>query len=349
MESKTQFSSFRLAWKGMRLKMFMSAIALFFSILGFNVLFNFTTLDRLEKVSAALDYHIIGEGLRRDIEISLVSRQGMNGLNNLEDRLLATQQRLENFYSMNAGQNADKNQVSDMSVDLSLWFPDGQLLCSTKNERFQSGLPVSLENPKNIKKGKRACLDRSSISEEKGIQFLQLPIHNTQNKWIGTLIFSYENVKQKDSGIGGITAIRLFHIIILLAGMFLLIVCLNFIFIKAQSSRKIPKKQSTIAMFFIIGPLLMAFSGLNTHHAINTYLTTCQQKAEKTAMLVKEDLQSFLDKGMTIEAASKNKDVFYQRIDPYPVLEKLTIQKQNKDLLLTVTQKQEKKSSQFYQ
>ncbi len=170
-----------------RTKIFLSAILVLITVLGFNALFNFTTLEKLHTESAAVKYQVLGESLRQTIKQSLLSGQRIQDLQGINDTLTLTKKRIERlFIETDTGLEKVVAPISDFNTIVSICLPNGQFLYSTEKAQLHTQVAVSLKDPNTIKKERRSYLGRSVVTRQNGLQFLQLPVRGAQKKWVAT-------------------------------------------------------------------------------------------------------------------------------------------------------------------
>ena len=323
---KPKLSIFRQVLDSVRLKIFLSAAALLMTALGFNALFNFATLDRLYTESGALSYHVIGEDLRRDIQRSVASGQHIQQLDEINEKLTTAKRRIERLcLKSDTRQGHDVIPFSDFDAAISIYLPDGQLLHSTARNQLNTKALVPLDDPDKIKKDKQAYLGQSTVMKRHGNHFLQFPVRDAQNKWVATVLIAFKKNGSEGLLKGDYQEQFLSGTVLLLTGIVLLVLFLNVVVSGALNSRELPKKKITVVMFLIMAPILVIFSGLNTYHASRQYLDICQNKARMTLALAKEDIESSLGQGLTLEEAAKKDGKFLELLNPYPPLDALTL------------------------
>jgi len=316
-----------------RFKVFLSAVVLLVTSLGFNALFNFTTLDKLYSESAEIKLHVIGEDFRRDIKRSLFTGQTIQEIKGINGRQIKLKQGI---------------QPLAFGAEVSIYLPDGQLLYSTEVKQSNRKVLVPLEDPDTIKKNKLSFSGDSSVITQKGIRFLQLPVQDAQKNWVATVIISFK--KESSIGLfkGAFKKQILSGILLLLAGIGGLVLSLNGVFSRSLNSREIPGKKITGGMFLIIAPILVIFSSLNIYNASKQYLEITQKKAWMTLALAKQDIESFLVQGLTLEEAVKTDGRFLEMLKPYPILDSLIILDNEENWILGVKQEITKNPSVEY-
>ncbi|MBI9092121.1 MAG: MFS transporter, partial [Desulfobacterium sp.] len=320
-------------------RLFLCAVAIWAVALGFNALFSFTTLDKLYTDYAALKFNVIGEDLRREIKGSLLSGQSIQKNTEIKEKFTKAKQRIERFsYESAARLSPDAILFFDGNAVVSIYLPDGQLLYSTDKKQLKPEAFVPLEDPNTIKKEKRSFVRQSPVIKKKGIRFLQFPIQDAQNNWVATLILSYKNNRLNNPFKSHLNKQIVSGLVIFWTVGILLVIVLNVLFSRAYPCREFPKKVCTLAMFSIVAPSLVLFSSLNTYDATKKYLEICQKKAWMTLAIAKEDVESLLVQGRTLEEAAKSDEVGIDAFKPHPLIESLSILDNEDNLVLETRQ-----------
>ncbi len=309
-----------------RLKLYVSAIILLAVALGFNALFNFSTLDKLVTESATLKYHIIGEDLKRQIKASVQSGRFLQASDEMEKLLFNGKQRLHRISSGNYFGKKGFTESVENDVAFSIYLPDGKLLSSTAKKQFGPQAPFALEDLRTNMNGDSSPSGQSKIITQNGWRFLQFPIQSSPNEWSGVLVISFKHAGK--TGIFSKDLKKQFSLAwaLFVSGSVFLVFLLIIVSKKGEDKKAFPQKKITAVMFFIIAPILIVFSGLNTYTASKHYLEISQKKIEMTLALVKEHVEGFLgENDSVLEHAVKEDGQFLKMLKPYPILDALII------------------------
>ncbi len=162
------------------------------------------------------------------------------------------------------------------------------------------------------------------------------------------MILSFKQDQSKDLLKGKYKKQILSGTFFLVSGIFLLVFFLNPILSSPLDIGKFPKKKITVIMFFVIAPMLVIFSSLNTYDATRQYMDICQKKAGMTLEIVKEHIDLFLNQGLTLEEAVKKDNIILEMLNPYPVLDELLILDKEENVIYCVRPEVTKKTSPSY-
>ncbi len=333
-----------------KLKLILSAFLLLATALGFNALFNFTTLDKLITDTNVLKFHVIGEDLKRNIKQIFLSGESTHVLENISNQMDRSKHQIETLYFDNEQQQIlDENSLSHHMATISIYLPQGQLLYSTaeKTENINAILPF--RNPEKAAKTKHSYLGQSSVIFKDGIQYLQFPVQDIKNEWIATILISVTPKKGDTFLNTELKAQIIMGVILFVSGCLILGFCLNTLFSKTLSTQEFPRKKSTIIMFLVIATILIVFSSLNTLKSVSQYLDMCQKKVQMNLILVKQGIEKGLSKGQSLTQLTKKEATFQEMIKSYPDFDSIIVLNGDGDELIRVHQKNLNEPSAVYQ
>ncbi|MCP3942180.1 MAG: MFS transporter [Desulfobacteraceae bacterium] len=313
-------------------KIFFHGTLLFIVALGFNALFNYSTQGKLQNESDILGVQIIGQALVQDI--SPTSDQApMPDPAGTPAKLKKARDRIEYVYSKPTGPGQTINPI------VSILGPDGLLISSTSDTKLIKPPGFQLLPPDKTRK---KTWDSQTVFLGDTMYFQQ-PVLDGQDNWEGNILFSFDKPGLAESQKKRIQKKGYTIIVFVLAGTVLLVFFLNFAV--RGAGKQLPKKKCTLTMFLIIGSFLVLFSGMNTHSTCQIFIDNCQQKARINLAIVKEEIDSFLATGLTLQDFEKKENALGSILTPYPVLEKISIFNNSRDPVLELKQNRSELSS----
>ncbi len=313
-------------------KIFFHGTLLFIVALGFNALFNYSTQSKLQNESDTLGVQIIGQTLVQDI--SPASYQApMPDPAETPVKLKKARDRIEHLYSKSSRPDHTGNPI------VSVLRPDGLLISSTSDAEQIKPPGFQLFHPDKTREntgGGQAVFLGDKM-------YFQQPVLDGRNNWVGSILLSFDKPGLAESQKERVWKKVYTIIAFVLAGTILLVFFLNLAV--RGAGKQMPKKECILIMFMVIGTFLVLFSGMNTYRTCQVFIDNCQQKARVNLAIVKEEIDSFLATGLTLQNLEKKENILGSILTPYPVLEKISILNSSRDPVLELKQNRTELSS----
>ncbi len=309
--------------KSIRLKLIIGALILMTAALGFNALLGLNSLEKLYVDSIVSEYNVIGKDLQRTIERSL--RFGKDIKNFLGIQTILDKTKLNLMKQIHVGNNKlSPLATSDISVSIAM--ADKSILYSTDN----NSLPKQIFRKIFINDNTKTTENEISFVKLQNKYFLVIPIHKGLKKHITAFIIIKFSETQVKELLTNILHQNIFLIgMILLVGIILLIIFLNYINLDYSVMENFPKKRIFVILFCIIIISQMVFIGINTYKFKNYYLKINIEKTSSILTLLKEDIEYFINKGLPIDKLKKMDVMLEKIISSTPELDNIIIADNN--------------------
>jgi len=330
------------AKSSVKLRLVLSALVLLVLALGFNALLSLSSLEKLYVESIVSKYSIIAKDLERNIENSLRFGKSIEKFVGMDQLLNQTKKNLTRKIKVEERGIREENLeiISESDIVISVSMPDGLILYSTDNQLINTILPQhALSKYKNRESRKKDALENHYL-KYKDTYHITLPVWNSFKKTSDSTVIIAFNEKPVKNLLNSVLIknIRLI-LIILLCGILLLIITLNFVTPGASSGRRFPKLKISLIMFFVIGFSQLIFTGLNTNEFKNYYMQISKEKTAVLTVLLKEDIEYLISKGLNIDKLFKLDVMMGEIVAAAPELDNITITDTTGEPLYTATSK----------
>jgi predicted MFS family arabinose efflux permease len=312
-----------------RRKFIISGLVLLILALGFNALLSLSALEKLYLQSVSSKYTAIGKTLQRNLENSLRFGKKIERFFGIEQLLEETRRNLlRKIDPESPAGNEISVSVSDYDISVSLSMPDGTLRYSTDKNRIGTKLPEQLLIPG--KSGYRRSNEKYIISQ---------PIYNGLEKEQAFIIIAFG--KKQVGKFLKAAFIRNIKIIgvIFASSAILLVFAFNIIIPAGPNPHPLPKLKIYLPLLLIIGISQILFNVLNSGGFKNYYLEISKEKTSVLAMLLKEDIEYYLSKGIRIHKLVKMDERMGELIAAAPELDSMIVADRNGHPLYIATQK----------
>lgn len=308
-------------------KILLHSIILLIVALLFNALFNFTTLEKLSKEAIALTYHIVGTDLQREIQQALsYDMMPLAEVPDMTDRLSRAKSQIDALTVKSSdGEKAGKSQASVAHYEILVCLPDGHILFTTEQHPLTHQLPFSLEALGHEKGEKESFLGKNEVISKGNVFFLHLPIENRQKEWIGSVLVSFTQYRtQTSSSISIKRQIGIGVILFFTGGSLLLWILVN-ILRNSPADEQFPRKRITSSMFYVIAPIIILFSGLNTYTASRQYVDIAKNQVKMALNFSKTNIEKHLNMGLTLPGAVKSDGRLDELVNAYSIIDSILV------------------------
>ena len=299
----TRKSEIRIYNNSIKIKLLVSSLALLLLALGFNILLSLSSLEDIYVGSTFSKYFAIGNDLKRNIEKSLRFGKKLDKFVGLNALLQETRNHLaeKKFSGFSRGMGIS-TENADLSVSVAL--TDNRIYYSTSPGHIGQELPSSVVDYfSSVFQTPKA--DRGNFRNYyklKSTFYIALPIEKGKQKTRKGTLFIILSDDQVTSFI---------HVLFMeklqltgMVGMGVLLVLSGFFFIvipAAPKSTPLSKKRISGVILVVLLLAQLFFSLLNTNSFKNCYLEITREKTAALAILLKEDIEFMLGKGIAID------------------------------------------------
>ncbi|MDM8516573.1 MFS transporter [Desulfobacterales bacterium HSG16] len=307
-----------------RFKLNIAALFLLLLAMGFNALLSMSSLEKLYVESIVSKYQVIGKDLQRNIQKGLRFGKSMTKYVGIDRMLEDTVLNITRKIDVNGTRKslAGGTKVLEKDVAVSICLPGGNIIYSTDKNSVTTYAPESVLGDYHADNSKSASCDYIKYQEN---YWISLPVSGgLKKKYIGNILIVF-NEKPVKMLLHSVFQKNLYTIIfIVVCGFILMTFFLNLIANK-NSDGKFPKFKITVVMFIVIGMSQIVFSILNLNGFKNYYLEINREKMVLLATMLKEDVEFFLSKGLSMEKLYKIDALMEEMIAASPELDNITI------------------------
>lgn len=307
-----------------KFKLNIAALFLLLLAMGFNALLSMSSLEKLYIESIVSKYQVIGKDLQRNIQKGLRFGKSMTKYVGIDRMLEDTALNITRKIDVNGTRKplAGDEKVLGKDVAVSICLPGGNIIYSTDKNSVTTYAPESVLGDYHADDSKSASFDYIKYQEN---YWISLPVSGGLNKkYIGNILIVF-NEKPVKMLLHSVFQKNIYTIIfIVICGFILMTFFLNLIANK-NSDGKFPKFKITVVMFIVIGMSQIVFSTLNLKGFKDYYLEINREKMALLATMLKEDVEFFLSKGLSMEKLYKIDVLMEEMIAASPELDNITI------------------------
>ncbi|WP_321418234.1 MFS transporter [uncultured Desulfobacter sp.] len=320
-------------------KILFHSIILLIVALLFNALFNFTTLEKLSKEALALKYHIVGTDLRREIQQARSYDMPLSDVPGMTDRLSWAKSQLSALTINSTKQHVPTHQASVSHFEIRVCRPDGYILFTTEQHPLTDRLPFPLEAVADEKGEKESFLGKNEVISKGDLLFLHLPIENFQKQWIGSVLVSFTKGGERTSaGINIKRQIRIGAILFFIGSVALLWVLAKLLR-NCPADLKFHRKRITWSMFYVISPIIIVFSGLNTYTASKQYVDIAKNQVEMALKFTKNNIEKYINMGLPLSDSVKADGRFDELVNAYSIIDSILVLDSEKNWIFAASKK----------
>jgi len=306
-------------------KILLHAIILLTAALVFNALFNFTTLKKLSTESRVLKFHVVGADLQRDIEQDLAYDMVLADIPDMAGRLASAKALIDRLTpKIRIGKGVQQNHALAPNCKIWVSLPNGRILFSTESD-FEDNLPFQPEAPAKEKNNNASFLGKNEVTSYGNQYFLHFPIENSQKKWIGSLFVSFDKTGIQAPADQGLQRQGKIGIGLFLIGAVVLLSILAIIIKSSLTKDPFPRKKITASMFYVIAPIIILFSVMNTYTASKQYIHIARNQVALVLTFCKANIEKYLDQGQPFVDAVKIDGRFDALVKSYAILDSILI------------------------
>ncbi len=309
--------------QGYRIKanLLIAATTLLIIAIGFNALLSLGTLEKLYLESMASRYRVVGKDLQRKLEQSLRYGKNINAFVGMKRILLTANSNLKKFMAKTSRRD-EKTILTNISIGL----PDGTILYST-DEKFVGVMLSPLVIPDyGVRPGEVESEQSKALFTKMDQSILTtLPLHDMGRKWVGTLLVEFDRAQVEDLNRVVVRNNLKIILVILIVGTLLLALLLNAVLESKGSTKGFPRRKVAVIVTSVICLSQIVFSVINAIDFKNYYLQINREKVEALSMLLKNDIEFFLSKGLGINRLSMMEDMMGKIISASPELDDIIL------------------------
>ncbi len=227
---------------------------------------------------------------------------------------------------------------SESGYAVSIVLPNHIITHSTNQTFINSRLPdKNLAELKSGEDNKKATIDFQH-SKHSGSYYLIFPIHNEEHTLLVHIAFTIPEDRMHVNKHILIQENIAPLMLIYFGGIFLLLVALNHMANTRPGGMLYSKAKISFMVFVVICSAQISFSGVTTVAFKDIYLKMNKEKARMNVGLVKDHLESFLNKGNSIENYIDGETALSKTISRYPELSNIILYNRKWHPLYIVTQ-----------
>ena len=311
---ESNFSSVKQRGGLMKQRLIAGSVLLFIIALGFNIFFNTTSLERLYVDTIFSEYRVIAKDLQRSIERGIHYGKSLENFINIKKIFSDTNKSI--YYEIINKKSFPSNiklQTKQTDIDLIIANKNGYILHSKNKNLSYAKLPdLVLKNAQDRASGRNRVSPVNYIKFQNSY-FSTLPIRDDQQNSIGIIAISLKE-NQISEFLTNIFKNNIRSILLISAAGIVLLICFLFFLIpNNESKKKFSKKKTSIAIFLVIGSILIFTCGFSTAEFAKYFLKI---KKENTVLIneqLKRDLEYLLQLGKRIDKLSKY-DIYLGKI-----------------------------------
>ena len=298
----------------LRSRFFIGAILLLVLSLGFNALLSLHSLEKLYIDSIATQYGTIGKDFQRKVESALRFGKNIEKFFGIDKMLGETKQNIQkkiSFQSTSEHKTPLPEKVEYVSV--SVMLPDGRIHNSTHHNLVATTIPEHIKR-QLVKKAPGSDQADTQLNQTRYLDsyIVSLPLRDRNNNIAAFAVIMF-SANRVDAFSDSILQRCVKEIAIITVCSILLLLLLLSLGRANAPNVKRWKMKVTIAILFSILSAQLVFSGLNINAFHSHHLQINRQKALLLSHLLKNDIESLLDKGIHMRKMAQL-DVLMEKI-----------------------------------
>ena len=307
-------------------KLILCALLLLILALGFNAMLSLNSLEKLYVESIASQYSAIGRDLQRNLEKALQFGKNIRKFVGMNAILDETQRNILESIAEDREDSGFYYQLTEEDVSVSIVLPDGQIIYSTDAALLGEPLPEEIQRNYDTPESSASAVGYAKYQHN---YITSLPIRDRRDKWLATAVISFNEAQiqvllqaVRNRSITVIGSILLASVVLLLI---LLRVAVPTLHQGDFKTHEFPKMRIYALMFLVIGLAQVVFSVLNTNDFRTYYLEINKKKTVTLTNQLKEDIEFFLSKGLSINKLVRMDQMLGEIITSSPELNDITV------------------------
>lgn len=308
------------------LRLIVSAVMLLVVALGFNAMLTLNSLEKLYLESIVSQYRLIGKDLERNIEKSLQYGKNIEKFIGMDKLLKETKENIIGKIPVLTADEAQKTDAPGFDVTVSIFRPDVGIIYST--DKKWTGNYISEEIIINGSNGKI-----SNCIKHNNEYLVTLSVEDGKNNTAANIVIAFGEERVQILLNALLSKIIMVIITILAVGMIILLFFIRLLTSGVKNWGHFPKLKIFVLMFLVIVFSQIVFSGISTYGFKNYYMQINIEKTKMLTLLLREDIEFFLSKGIRLDRLSKMEITMGETIASAPEIQDITIYDKNREPL----------------
>ena len=301
MKSDKQLSSIKRSYT---IKLTFAAVFLLILAQGFNALLITLSLEKLYVDSLTSSYQVLGKDLQRNLEKALRYGKNIEKFIGINELLVDT---YSYMFRQLPGLEKKPDERTTAAFDIyryvSIAKPEGTILYSTNASMLGQKLPKKARIDFEIDSSDNS--KPSHFVKLKNSHLIELPLYDDKKSWVATIVISFGGDQVRELLEKAIHQNVRAGVLILAFGTAILMIVLHVLFAKFESDNRFQRRKISTAVFVVICLCQIIFSVFTTNAFRNYYLTINKQKSVTLNLLLKDDIEYYLSKGLEISKLKK--------------------------------------------